>query len=644
MFLRDTNNKILFVFTLLIIFIGEIIGIYYSNKILIENDQKLINLKMDTIVNDVLRQTTGRIKQIQYTILRPTAFFREVGKNVTKTTYYDNMQMDKNPLLTSIDTIFWVPKIYYNEKIGYETFRRNNDDPTFIIKELNTTGRLIPVEQRDFYFPYAYSAPPLASLDNVLNGFDFLSTPLTKNFINMALVSINSTGTYRVSLIKKTNPYSFGIILNQLSFPNIVNMSVDNIIGIMMGIINIGDIISISIENVDIKINRNDIDVTVFDITDDIFVQSKQFNISLLYKEIKNDYKNVWFPEDLPNYEYSYNNTISVANRLWNINLRFLDNFIIENSTSISNYIIISMSIASILFNILYIILYRMYYLSKHKENIEREKKLIANKMLGYVNHEIRNPLNVINGMVDITIETLNNKIEKNTGGTNVQIQKDELSSVISDLYTAEGSCNMLRHIVNDVLDIRKLEDDKLVIDNEYINLDLFCKSIHKTIIPKLREKIDVSFSMEFKDNLENENIYIDKNRLSQILLNLIFNSIKFTIVGNIILKIRKNNSNIIFEVNDTGRGIPDEAKSYIFQPFHQADKEDSSRYGGIGLGLYLCNMLVNCMGGTINFESKFGIGSSFWIEVPLNIKNKQNNTTHSINMIEMADQKKLIQ
>ncbi len=627
--MTSVNKLILKFIIVLIILSFEIVVIYFIYNLLQKQEEELLILKMNIVVKGVLRQTRGRINQIQYTVSRPTTFFTEMGKNVSRSVYHDLLQIEKNPLLTSIETILWLPKIYNYEKESFENYYSSVNDINYTIQEYNTTDKnMYPVEQREFYFPYAYSEPTNSKLDSFFCGFDFYSNTITKKLIDYALSSINSTGSFRTELINKNNnPYSYGIILNELSFLDKNNISVNNIVGIVMAVINVGDIMNITISNIDLMIDRNDLDIMVFDITKDEIMKNQTSNESLLYKEVKSEYENIWFSEDVPNYSYMFKANINIQNRIWNINFRFLNSFINKNKNNMYVYIIIIISLALFLFDtFLYILVY-----FKNKES-EKKKKEIANKMLGYVNHEVRNPLNVINGMIDITIGTLNKNIQNNND--KFIIQKEEIYPIISDLYTAQSSCNMLTHIVNDILDIRKLEENKLEINNEYIELDLFCKNIIKTITPRISEKNELKFFVKIDDDLLNKLIFVDKIRLEQILLNFIFNSIKFTIHGFIELSIKIKNKYLVFEVKDTGRGIHDNSKKIIFQPFRQTKKEDATRYGGIGLGLYLCKMLVTCMGGTIGFNSQFEKGSIFFIEIPLKIKEITNEYTSNISQI----------
>lgn len=591
----------------------EIIGMYYAYNVLQQQNENSLELKMDFVTKGIVHQTETRIAQIHYTILRTAIIIGKLKNNISRSMYRDFFQMDKNPFATSIETVLWVPKIYYDEKEGYEKYISSVNHMNYTINQYNETNkRLYPVEKRDYYFPYVYSEPLVQILENI-SGFDFYSYPETKQLIDFALLGINSTGTYRTQLINKNdNPYSYGIVLNELVFNDVTNKSIDDIAGVVMGVINIGDIMTISIENLDLVINRNNIDIIVFDITDANICNNKTLNMSLLYKENKPEYNDIWFYEDVPKYDYMFSLNMYVQNRSWIVNLRLLDGFIKKNTNYTDKYIIISISLALFFFDICMCVLaYQKYQ--------EVEKREIANKMLGYVNHEVRNPLNVITGMVEITTSLLSSKLQ----GENEEIiiQKDEMKSIISDLCTAGSSCSMMRHIVNDILDIRKLEANKLEINNEYIELSKFCKTITKTITPKLLEKIDLKFLTEIDNDLNQKLIFVDRIRLEQILLNFIFNSIKFTVNGSITLLIKKKDKNIVFEVIDTGRGIPDETKNLIFHPFHQSNKEDGSRYGGIGLGLYLCKMLTTCMGGIIGFTSKYGEGSVFYIEIPLKTK-----------------------
>jgi signal transduction histidine kinase len=185
---------------------------------------------------------------------------------------------------------------------------------------------------------------------------------------------------------------------------------------------------------------------------------------------------------------------------------------------------------------------------------------------------------------------------------------------MISDSQTALGSCNLVEHIVNDVLDLKKLEEDKLTLVEKNVIVSDFIIQFNKCIKQKLNEKPQITYEVNADETIQI--ICVDPMRLTQILLNYFTNSIKFTDEGKICLNIYRHSGEIRFELSDTGRGIKDEDRSKVFKQFVQLDENDSARHRGFGLGLYLCNMLAKRMNGTVGYESVFGMGSNFWVQI----------------------------
>lgn len=218
------------------------------------------------------------------------------------------------------------------------------------------------------------------------------------------------------------------------------------------------------------------------------------------------------------------------------------------------------------------------------------------------MNHELRNPLNCINGLIEVCIMDLeDDKIR-------------EYKEILSNLNTAKNACNLMKHVINDILDLQRIKDDKLIITIEQVNIGKFIDNLNKIISTRLGERPGVKYIIKNPDNIDV--IYTDYNRLLQILLNFLTNAIKFTTKGNIILELKKQGEYVIFKVSDTGRGIAKENFGRIFKPFEQINLYDNLRQGGIGLGLYICKLIIDIMDGEIGFESKLTIGSSFWIKL----------------------------
>lgn len=238
---------------------------------------------------------------------------------------------------------------------------------------------------------------------------------------------------------------------------------------------------------------------------------------------------------------------------------------------------------------------------------IKTKKFEVANEMLGYVNHEIRNPMNCIQGMIDISLMDLN--LNLNTAN------KEGLTKVTENLQVAKNACHLLNHVVNDILDFQKLSEGKLSIIKQDIDMSELERTIFNIVSPKLWEKPQVKYSFVCTGVTT---FYTDESRIIQILLNFITNSVKFTNQGFIKVKVEKKGTDIEFSVRDSGRGIEEKDFIKIFEPFEQSGVVDSLRHGGIGLGLHLCKMLAHLMEGNIGFESTFGEGSKFWVKLPI--------------------------
>lgn len=222
-------------------------------------------------------------------------------------------------------------------------------------------------------------------------------------------------------------------------------------------------------------------------------------------------------------------------------------------------------------------------------------------QFLANMSHEIRTPLNGIVGMAQLLSETA--------------VTEDQLDYVNS----IKDSCDLLVSVINDILDISKVEAGKLLLNKEAVELRTFLASVEGLVGPTIEAK-GLKFSCDFSPDLP-VTVRLDPNRLKQVLLNLISNAGKFTNSGSVTLKVSGNGtlgqvSKLRFEIIDTGIGITEEDKTKIFEPFMQADFSNTRIHGGTGLGLTISRKLVQLMGGDINLASEIGKGSSFSFEI----------------------------
>jgi PAS domain S-box-containing protein len=256
--------------------------------------------------------------------------------------------------------------------------------------------------------------------------------------------------------------------------------------------------------------------------------------------------------------------------------------------------------------------------LKNAKEKAERSDKL-KSAFLANMSHEIRTPMNAIIGFINLL------------GDRDItQEQKEEI------IELAQSSSSDLLNILNDIIDISKIEADELVLNKtlNYVNnlLSETYKFYSNNI--DLKSKENVKLSLDLEANSERIAIFTDKARFRQIMNNFINNAIKFTNSGEIVIGYNQitigGRKLLRFFVKDTGDGIPDEKIDYIFDRFNRIDDSRKKTLIGTGLGLSISKKLVDILGGDIGVESKLGEGSEFYFTLPYQLLEKLNETNEN--------------
>ncbi len=229
-------------------------------------------------------------------------------------------------------------------------------------------------------------------------------------------------------------------------------------------------------------------------------------------------------------------------------------------------------------------------------QDLDRVKSMFIASM----SHELRTPLNSIIGFSSILLKEM-------PGPLNFE-QKKQLKMVM-------GSARHLLNLINDILDISKIESGELVIVSEPVQIPELIEQVSGSLAQQAEKK---GLSLTVTIAPEVDSIESDGRRVKQILLNLVSNAVKFTEHGGVEILCRRRETCLEFTVRDSGIGIREQDLDKLFQSFRQLDSGLSRRYDGTGLGLFICRRLVHMLGGEIRVKSQIGEGSTFSFTLPL--------------------------
>ncbi|MGP4041615.1 two-component system histidine kinase PnpS [Gracilibacillus sp. D59] len=223
----------------------------------------------------------------------------------------------------------------------------------------------------------------------------------------------------------------------------------------------------------------------------------------------------------------------------------------------------------------------------------EMRKDFVAN-----VSHELKTPITSIRGFAETLLED--------------EMADDEIKEQFLTIILKEST--RLQSLIHDLLELSKIEKEEMKLSTKLIEVDEWLQS-SLTLLEQQTSKKSLQFTKAIKPNIS---FHGDPDRLQQVVLNLMYNAISYTPEhGNVSLRVDENDSEVIIEVEDTGIGIPEEARQRIFERFYRVDRARSRNTGGTGLGLAIVKHIVEAHKGTIAVSSEMGKGSCFTVKIP---------------------------
>ena len=504
---------------------------------------------------------------------------------------------------TYIQSLSWLPRISHSQRKFYEEKMASSGYPDYRVTEESPEGVLIEAKAREEYFPVHYVEP--LKRNDALFGFDLASIPSIHQTIRESRDTARIMASVRFARQQENQNHAgifvFAPYYETKTIPVSLETRREKLNGFLVGFYRVNEMMNQMVQP----------------------YQAQGINL-VVYDGDTTDDKNKLYGEPLSNPRREINNLIHFANRNWFLLWQGSDEFHNGPKRASAWWVAGSIQIFAVFLAIIFEMMatrtrqvtdqvrIRTEELTLANENLrleidarsKAEKELqsakeeaeSANKaksaFLANMSHEIRTPMNAILGYSQILKHSQH-------------IDPSEKNNVENILRSGDH----LLHIINDILDISKIEAGKMELNSGDFDLIELIDEISAMTKPRCQEK-QIEWRVECPQE-ESIPVRGDEIKLKQILINLLGNAVKFVDAGEITLRVvRKKKNQFLFEVIDTGQGIAREHQDSVFEPFHQ--EAEGAKKGGTGLGLAIVKKQIELMEGKLTLNSELGKGSRF--------------------------------
>jgi signal transduction histidine kinase len=515
-------------------------------------------------------QVSNRLAALIYNTAR-TAATASLVANMTQESLRKSIQLPLNPSKSTDELFVWIPRVYDEDRAAFEAFYG------FPITHHNGTA-FYPAERQPVYYPYTLFEP-YTSYTRTIEGFDLLSNNRSAIYLTNKTLHLQPH-----SALNRTTPNTFGIAI-------VAQEETGK--GYALGLTSVEDLLAASV-----VVDRREVTLAAYD-------AATIPGLQLLFLDNATSLGNATTVAQfnaLPRRNEFFVTNVTVLGD--DIMLAALYSQAVVNAYSSQQWVVLVAVLVPIcvVVDAVFLILALLWHNRLEAQKREKSKREATQMLLAYVNHEIRNPLQTILGLGDFCVEHL-----QEAGG-------DE--RVVSNLATIIRAAEFIEHIASDILDIHRIEEGKITLDVAELNVRLLVSNLEKSVLQLMKPNVVFKVECDFEAI---QTIQTDRYRLEQILMNFISNAFKHTQAGCVTLSFALFGPGTLrIAVSDTGKGIPDDLKSVMFEQFGQVSAKDATQFGGFGLGLFLTKVMAKLLGGSVGFISEFGVGSTFYVDLPV--------------------------